>query len=108
VRTRAASARQMDALSQWLEGHGLQRYAEVFVENDVDFDAIRLLSDSDLEKLGISLGHRRKLLRAIDELNSRSALIGEGRCTRADALTLRRANSELSGGENCGPGRCAA
>jgi class 3 adenylate cyclase/predicted ATPase len=45
----------------------------MFVENDVDMDTVRLLSDDDLEKLGVSLGHRRKLLRAIDELSSGSA-----------------------------------
>ena len=70
--SRAIVASEMDALTDWLASLELKRYAEVFAENDVDFDAVRLLSDGDLEKLGVSLGHRRKLLRAIDALNSRS------------------------------------
>jgi hypothetical protein len=48
---------------------GLEHYADVFVKNDVDLDAIGLLSDNDLAELGISLGHRRKLLKAIADRN---------------------------------------
>ena len=55
---------------QWLEQLGLERYGAVFAENDVDLDALRLLTDDDLEKLGVSLGHRKKLLKAIEALRS--------------------------------------
>jgi class 3 adenylate cyclase len=38
-------------------------------ENDIDFSVLGDLTDQDLEKIGVaSLGHRRKLLRAIAEL----------------------------------------
>ena len=60
----------MRSLAQWLEQRGFPQYAQVFAENDVDLEALRLLSDADLKQLGISLGHRRKLLQAIAELNS--------------------------------------
>ena len=63
----------MDALSQWLHQLGLERYVQGFAANDVDLEVIRLLSDSDLAELGVSLGNRRKLLKAIAELNSRAA-----------------------------------
>jgi len=53
-------------IKQWLEAQGLAQYAEVFVENDIDLDVLSELSEDDLEKLGLSLGHRRKLLRALD------------------------------------------
>jgi class 3 adenylate cyclase/tetratricopeptide (TPR) repeat protein len=53
-------------LKEWLEAHGLSQHAQVFAENDVDLDVLNELSESDLEKLGLSLGHRRRLLRALD------------------------------------------
>ena len=52
-------------IAEWLEGLGLRQYGTVFAENDIDFDVLSELGESDLEKLGMSLGHRRKLLRAI-------------------------------------------
>ena len=53
-----------DLLSRWLDGLGLKQYANVFAENDVDLDALRLLSDKELHELGVSLGHRKKLFEA--------------------------------------------
>jgi class 3 adenylate cyclase len=55
----------MVSIAQWLEGLGLGRYAAAFAANDIDWDTIHDLSESDLEKLGVSLGHRKKLLKAI-------------------------------------------
>jgi class 3 adenylate cyclase/predicted ATPase len=59
----------MDSMPAWLHRLGLERYVEVFADNDVDLEAVRLLGESDLEKLGISLGHRKRLLKAIAELD---------------------------------------
>jgi class 3 adenylate cyclase len=59
----------MDALSEWLQKIGLERPAAVFAESDVDLEALPLLNDAELERLGVSLGHRKKLLKAIAELN---------------------------------------
>jgi class 3 adenylate cyclase len=58
----------MQSLPDWLRQIGLERYAQVFAENDVDLEALRFLTEGDLEKLGISLGHRKKLLNAMAEL----------------------------------------
>ena len=63
----------MDALSTWLQELGLERYAPVFAENGVDLNSLRLLTDSDLEKIGVLLGHRRTLLKAITELRGSEA-----------------------------------
>ncbi len=57
----------MDELGDWLKTLGLERYAQAFAANDVDFEVLALLTEADLEKLGLSLGHRRKLLRALAE-----------------------------------------
>jgi hypothetical protein len=37
-------------------------------EGDIDTSVLRDLTDQDLKDLGVSLGHRRKMLRAIAEL----------------------------------------
>jgi len=60
----------MDALLTWLGKLGLERYGAVLTDNDVDLNAMRLLSDADLVSLSVSLGHRRVLLKAIAELNA--------------------------------------
>lgn len=50
----------------WLEGLGLSQYARLFCDNDLDWDALPYLEDADLREIGItSLGHRKKLARAI-------------------------------------------
>ena len=58
----------MPKIDQWLEELGLGRYAAVFADNDIDFDVLPDLNDKDLAALGVSLGHRKKLLRAIAAL----------------------------------------
>jgi class 3 adenylate cyclase len=59
----------MQEIADWLEKLGLSEYARRFAENDIDFAILGDLTDQDLEKIGIaSLGHRRKLLRAIANL----------------------------------------
>src|SRR5579871_5490965 len=59
----------MQQTSSWLQELGLGQYAQRFAENDITFDILPDLSDQDLEKIGVaSLGHRRRLLRAIAEL----------------------------------------
>ena len=46
----------------------MSEYAERFAESDIDTSVLRDLTDQDLEELGVSLGHRRKMLRSIAEL----------------------------------------
>jgi class 3 adenylate cyclase len=59
----------MQTVIQWLEQLGLAQYAEGFERNAVDPDLLSELTDADLETLGVhALGHRKKLLRAIDAL----------------------------------------
>jgi class 3 adenylate cyclase/predicted ATPase len=56
----------MSSTAEWLTSLGMSEYAQRFAENDIDFTILRDLTDQDLEKIGVvSLGHRRKLLRAI-------------------------------------------
>jgi len=55
-------------LGRWLRSLGLEQYEAIFRENAVDETVLSDLTDQDLEKLGVLLGHRRKLLRAITSL----------------------------------------
>jgi class 3 adenylate cyclase len=59
-------------VAAWLQDLGLARYEAAFRESDIDVDVLPDLTEADLEKLGISLGHRKKLLRAIAELRAPS------------------------------------
>ena len=61
----------MRQIADWLEKLGLSEYAQRFAENDIDFTILGDLTDQDLEKIGVALlGHRRKLLRAIANLET--------------------------------------
>ena len=61
----------MQEIGDWLEKLGMSEYAQRFAENDIDFAILGDLIDQDLEKIGVaSLGHRRKLLRAIANLEA--------------------------------------
>src|SRR5262245_39737412 len=62
-----------DSIRDWLQDRDLGRYVEVFIDNDIDLDVLHDLNECDLERLGVTLGHRKKLLRAITELKPISA-----------------------------------
>jgi predicted ATPase/class 3 adenylate cyclase len=53
----------------WLQDLGLEQYEAIFRANAIEADVLRELTDQDFEKLGVLLGHRRRLLRAIAELD---------------------------------------
>lgn len=55
-------------LAEWLARHGLAQYAQAFAEQNIDASVLPDLTENDLEKLGVSLGHRKKLLRAVATL----------------------------------------
>ena len=71
---KAAAGRSsaMQELAHWLESLGMSEYARRFAENDIDLSVLPDLTDQDLRELGLSMGHRRRLLRAISELNNTS------------------------------------
>ena len=55
----------MTGISEWLASIGLGEYAQRFGENAIDLSVMRDLTEQDLKDLGVLLGHRRKMLRAI-------------------------------------------
>src|SRR5262245_2698593 len=66
--TGSGPSRRDEPLRQWLGALDLVQYAESFEHNDVSLDLLTELSEADLEKLGLSLGHRKRLLKAIATL----------------------------------------
>jgi predicted ATPase/class 3 adenylate cyclase len=59
----------MRVIAEWLTSMGLEEYAQRFAENAIDLSVVRDLTEKDLKGLGVVLGHRRKMLRAIAELD---------------------------------------
>ena len=62
----------MQQIADWLKKLGMSEYAELFAENRIDFSVLRDLTDQDLKDLGVALGDRRKMLRAIGEFSAAS------------------------------------
>jgi hypothetical protein len=65
----------MQQIADWLEKLGMSEYAQRFAENRIDFSVLPDLTDQDLEKLGVVLGDRRKMLRAIATMAGVSAVV---------------------------------
>jgi class 3 adenylate cyclase/predicted ATPase len=60
----------MQQIAGWLEKLGMSEYVQRFAESDIDIDVLSELTDQDFDRLGVSLGHRRRMLRAIRELGA--------------------------------------
>ena len=58
----------MQQIADWLEKLGMSEYAERFAENGIDVSVLPDLTDQDLKDIGVLLGHRRKMLRAIADV----------------------------------------
>src|ERR1700756_1953817 len=72
----------------WLASLGLDQYEPLFREHAIDADILPELTDQHLSELGVPLGHRLRLLRAIGELASDGQPAAETR--RAGALERRQ------------------
>jgi len=63
----------------WLRSLGLSHYESAFGDHSVDADVLADLSDSDLKEIGVTLGDRERLLKAITDLRAASTLRPTGR-----------------------------
>ena len=52
-------------MHRWLDDLGLGKYSDAFAENEIDMEAAKLLAEDDLERLGLPMGPRKKLLHAL-------------------------------------------
>jgi hypothetical protein len=55
-------------IGSWLHSLGLERYEAAFRANAIDTEVLPEVTEADLEKLPVLLGHRKRTLRAIAEL----------------------------------------
>src|ERR1700722_20127535 len=65
----------MPDLNDWLRQFGLEALSGILTDNDVDLEILPDLTEQDFEKLGISLGNRRKLLKAIASLRELPSVV---------------------------------
>jgi predicted ATPase/class 3 adenylate cyclase len=63
----------MDDIAEWLASIGLGEYAQRFIDNAIDLSVLPDITEDDLKELGVLLGHRRKMLRAIAALDRSAA-----------------------------------
>ena len=67
----------MNDITKWLAEHGFERFADVFRENEIDLEALSELTDEHLKEMGLPLGPRVKMIKAIERL-ALEALLFEG------------------------------
>jgi class 3 adenylate cyclase/predicted ATPase len=80
-------------ITEWLASLGMSEYAQRFTENGIDVSVLSYLTDQDLEKIGVLLGHRRKMLAAIAEMTGAHATprpAGAARPSREDSAERRQ------------------
>jgi class 3 adenylate cyclase len=65
----------MQQITDWLKKLGMSQYIDRFVENRIDLSVLPDLTDQDLRDLGVLLGDRRKMLRAIRDLGGAAAAV---------------------------------
>ncbi len=65
-------------VSDWLQGLGLGQYDTTFRDNGIEADVLFELTEADFEKLGVLLGHRRRLIKAIATLKSAAGEPAQG------------------------------
>ena len=66
-------------ISAWLQELGLGKYANAFVENEIDVESLPFLTENMLVQIGLPVGPRAKLLAAISELPSLRRHDNDGR-----------------------------
>ena len=63
-------ARTTMNVAQWLNAIDLGQYEALFGEHEIDAGVLPDLVEADLEKIGVPLGHRKRLMRAIAALSA--------------------------------------
>ena len=55
-------------IAEWLRGLGLERYTQAFQDAEVTTEVLPELTEVDLRELGLPLGPRKTVLKAIQAL----------------------------------------
>ncbi len=91
---------RMTDLAEWLGKYGLAQYVQIFDENHIELSVLPDLTDNDLKSLGVSLGHRKILLRAIAALQAVDP--SPGATTAVSNLGAETLGTETLGAETPG------
>ena len=62
-------------VDQWLAECGLEKYAEIFAENEIGLDVVAQLTEEHLKELQVSLGDRLRLMKAIEAFEPGSTTV---------------------------------
>lgn len=83
------------AVESFLAANNLSELSEMFAQERIDLEALLLLSDDDFRSIGILLGPRRKLLKAVDEYKRRQKLRSYTTSSHSALLSSVRQTSDL-------------
>ena len=77
----------MSDVRDWLHEHGFEQFADLFEENEIDGGVLFDLTNDDLKELGLPLGWRKKLLKAIAGISE----------TQQESITARPISGDFAG-----------
>ena len=80
----------VDDIERWLDELGLAKYASVFLGEEIELLDLQELTDSDLKEMGLPIGPRRRVLRAVAELAMTTTDRPEPRRTNLDPAVVQR------------------
>ncbi len=86
-------------VGEWLQGIGLRQYEGKFRDHGIDLDVLPDLTEADLKKLGVALGSRKRMMKAIAELDA--AARGQPSSVRLAPAGRRRSRRHRTA-----PGHC--
>jgi len=66
------------SIADWLKQLDLERYTALFIDNEVDLQTLKVLSDADLKEMGLPFGPRKRLLAALQQGHGRPVATPEG------------------------------
>ncbi|MEM1277515.1 MAG: adenylate/guanylate cyclase domain-containing protein, partial [Pseudomonadota bacterium] len=65
----------MPDLDRWLETNGLTEIGAKLAAEDIGFDLLTELTNDDMREMGLSIGQRKRLQKAIKSIGSRQSLV---------------------------------
>jgi hypothetical protein len=90
----------MVELGRFLDDLGLSQYAGTFADSDIDGEALLDLEETHLKELGLSLGHRIRLMKAIAELRAAGGGMPTAVVSDVPADKIAIASTEARGAAN--------
>lgn len=87
----------MSSIANWLRELGLADYVEQFEREEIDVETAQDLTEEDMRELGLPMGPRKKLLRAIAALKDETAPVPISEETTEERRQVTVLFSDISG-----------